>query len=266
MSAATETGPPVPGPGPVTSATALELRGVTKTFSNLTVVDGVDLTVPLGGRLAVIGPNGAGKTTLFRMIAGELGVTSGNVSLFGEDVTRVSERARALRGVSRTFQVSNLFPSLSAVDNVRLAAQVNTATSRTFWRRTTPGDTYGSHARDALEQVGLGGRAHDAVSDLSHGEQRQLEIAMALVNRPRLLLFDEPAAGLSGSERVMLQSLLRNLPADLSYVLIEHDMSLALELTDQVLCLDNGRPLAYGSPAEIRADAQVQAVYLGRRP
>lgn len=265
MTTSTAAGPPVPGQAPGSAATALELRGVTKSFGSLTVVDDVDLTVVAGGRLAVIGPNGAGKTTLFRMIAGELAVSSGSVSLFGEDVTRVSERARAVRGVARTFQVSNLFPSLSAVDNVRLAAQVNTATARTFWRRTAPGDTYGSHAREALEQVGLGGRASDAVSDLSHGEQRQLEIAMALVSRPRLLLFDEPAAGLSRSERTMLASLLQELPSDLSYVLIEHDMSLALELVDQVLCLDNGRTLAYGSPAEIRADADVQAVYLGRR-
>ncbi|WP_147919259.1 ABC transporter ATP-binding protein [Ruania zhangjianzhongii] len=266
MSAATAAGPPPPGPAPRKVAAALELTGLTKSFGALTVVDHVSVTVPVGGRLAVIGPNGAGKTTLFRMIAGELPVSSGSVALFGDDVTRVSERGRAIRGVSRTFQVSNLFPSLSAVDNVRLAAQVNTATARTFWRRTAPDDTYGDHAREALEQVGLGGRASDSVSDLSHGEQRQLEIAMALVSRPRLLLFDEPAAGLSQSERMMLQSLLQQLPADLSYVLIEHDMSLALELTDQVLCLDNGRPLAYGSPAEIRADAQVQAVYLGRRP
>jgi branched-chain amino acid transport system ATP-binding protein len=244
---------------------ALELRGVTKRFGGLTAVDDVSLSLPAGGRLAVIGPNGAGKTTLFRMIAGEFGVTAGTITLFGEDVTRVGERPRALRGVSRTFQVSNLFSSLSVLDNVRLAAQVDTPTSRAFWKLVRRQDDFAARSHDVLDRVGLDGRSGDRVSDLSHGEQRQLEIAMALVVRPRLILLDEPAAGLSAAERHVLRGLLEHLPRDITFLLIEHDMSLALELVENVLCLDNGVPLAYGSPDEIRGNAAVQSVYLGRR-
>lgn len=248
-----------------TGAPALELTDVTMRFGGLTAVNSVSLRIPEGGRVAVIGPNGAGKTTLFRMIAGEFRCSEGSISYFGEDVTRVGERARALKGISRTFQVSNLFASLPVVDNVRIAAQVATPTSRSFWSMVRPDDAFAERAHEVLDQVGLGGREADRVSDLSHGEQRQLEIAMALVVKPRLILLDEPAAGLSASERVVLRGLLENLPQDITFVLIEHDMSLALELVDHVLCLDNGVPLVYGTPNEIRANAAVQSVYLGRR-
>ena len=244
---------------------ALRLDGVTKRFGGLVAVDGVSLVLPPGGRLAVIGPNGAGKTTLFRIIAGEMAPTGGLIHLFGDDVTRVSERGRALRGIGRTFQVSNLFDDLDVVDNVRLAVQAGTGRGRSFWRGLPDRDGFGEQAHDALAQVGLAARARDRVGDLSHGEQRQLEIAMALVRKPRLLLLDEPAAGLSANERGMLRELLAAIPSEVSFLLIEHDMSLALELSDAVLCLDNGVPLAYGTPDEIRANPAVQAVYLGRR-
>lgn len=244
---------------------ALILDGVTKRFGGLIAVDGVSFILPTGGRLAVIGPNGAGKTTLFRVIAGEFAATDGVITLFGEDVTTASERTRAMRGVSRTFQVSNLFPSLKVIDNVRIAAQVNTPTSHRFWRPLGASDVYAERAEEALEKVGLLDRAGDTVSSLSHGEKRQLEIAMAIVVRPKLILLDEPAAGLSASERKVLRSLLENLPKDITFLLIEHDMTLALELVDRVLCLDNGTPLAYGTPDEIRANPAVQACYLGRR-
>ena len=256
---------PSPGALPGGGDAALSLDGVTKRFGGLTAVSGVSLVLPAGGRLALIGPNGAGKTTLFRVIAGEMRATSGRITMFGDDVTQTSERARALLGVSRTFQVSNLFPSLSVGDNVRIAAQVATPTSRRFWSRTRPGDAFGARVDEVLDRVGLGSKRAERVGTLSHGEQRQLEIAMALVVRPRLILLDEPAAGLSANERVILRGLLENLPDDLTFLLIEHDMTLALELVDTVLCLDNGVPLAYGTPDEIRANPAVQAVYLGRR-
>ncbi|HTN02264.1 MAG TPA: ATP-binding cassette domain-containing protein, partial [Planctomycetaceae bacterium] len=176
---------------------ALILDGITKRFGGLTAVDGISFILPTGGRLAVIGPNGAGKTTLFRVIAGEFPASEGKITLFGENVTTVGERLRAMRGVSRTFQVSNLFPTLQVIDNVRIAAQVNTPTSHRFWRPLGRRDLYAERAERALEQVGLLDRATDTVSDLSHGEKRQLEIAMALVVEPRLILLDEPAAGLS---------------------------------------------------------------------
>lgn len=254
-----------PAPSAGRDESALRLDGVTKRFGGLVAVDGVSLVLPPGGRLAVIGPNGAGKTTLFRIIAGEMRPSSGLIHLFGEDVTRMSERGRALCGIGRTFQVSNLFDNVSVVDNVRLAIQAGTGRGRSFWRSLPDRDEFGTRAHDALEQVGLAARVGDRVGDLSHGERRQLEIAMALVRHPRLLLLDEPAAGLSASEREMLRELLAATPADVSFLLIEHDMSLALELSDAVLCLDNGVPLAYGTPEEIRANPAVQAVYLGRR-
>src|SRR5690554_4194756 len=261
----TRAAPSLPGAAPGSEGAALVLDGITKRFGGLTAVNGVSLVLPVGGRLALIGPNGAGKTTLFRIIAGEMPPSSGSITLFGEDVSRTSERARALKGVSRTFQVSNLFPRLSVSHNVRIAAQVATATSHRFWQRLKPDDTFAERTTEVLEQVGLRDRADEAVANLSHGEKRQLEIAMALVVRPRLILLDEPAAGLSASERTVLRRLLEDLPDDITFLLIEHDMKLALELVDKVLCLDNGVPLAYGTPDEIRANPAVQACYLGRR-
>ena len=253
-------------PAPVgDEETALVLDGVTRRFGGLMALSGVSLILPRGGRLAVIGPNGAGKTTLFRLISGEMRASDGTIRLFGEDVSRVGERARARRGIARTFQVSNLFADLSVLDNVRIAAQARSSRPRRFWWPIGDRDAYTLRAREMLDRVGLAQRGGDRVADLSHGEQRQLEIAMALVVGPRLLLLDEPAAGLSAAERKVLRRLLEVLPEGLSLVLIEHDMSLALELVDHVLCLDNGVPLAYGTPDEIRANPDVQAVYLGRR-
>lgn len=255
----------LPGNAPGSEGAALVLDGITKRFGGLTAVNGVSLVLPVGGRLALIGPNGAGKTTLFRIIAGEMQPSSGTVMLFGEDETKSSERKRALKGVSRTFQVSNLFPRLSVSHNVRIAAQVATPTSHRFWQKLKSSDSFAQRTERVLAQVGLAGRADEEVANLSHGEKRQLEIAMALVVEPRLILLDEPAAGLSANERVVLRGLLENLPDEITFLLIEHDMKLALELVDKVLCLDNGVPLAYGTPEEIRANPAVQACYLGRR-
>lgn len=259
---------PLPSPSaPVAGGdgSALRLDGVTRRFGGLVAVDGVSFVLPAGGRLAVIGPNGAGKTTLFRLIAGEFRPTSGRVHLFGEDVTGLSERRRARRGVARTFQVSMLFEQLSVLENVLLAAQSGSPASRSFWSSTPTRGPHAELARDTLERVGLRARAEVRVAELSHGEHRQLELAAALVHQPRLLLLDEPAAGLSAGERDMLRGLLREIPDEVAVVLIEHDMTLALEFAREVLCLDNGVPLAHGTPDEIRANPAVQAVYLGRR-
>jgi len=242
----------------------LALEGVVRRFGGLVAVDGVSLTLGPRRRLAVIGPNGAGKTTLFRLIAGDLAPSQGRVFLFGREVTRLPAHRRARLGLSRTFQVSNLFGGLSVLDNVRLAVQ---AGEPGRWRALLPirpDDRVGTAAREALERAGIGGRAADRVADLSHGEQRQLEVALALATRPRLLLLDEPAAGLSAGERARLRELLGSLPRSLPLVLIEHDLALALGVADEVLCLHNGRPIALGPPAEVRRDATVQAVYLGR--
>jgi branched-chain amino acid transport system ATP-binding protein len=242
----------------------LRLEGVTRRFGGLVAVDGVSLTLGPRRRLAVIGPNGAGKTTLFRLIAGDVPPSQGRIFLFGREVTRLPAHRRARLGLSRTFQVSNLFAGLSVLDNVRLAAQ---AGEPGRWRRlgpVRPGDRVGLAAMEALERAGIAARAGDQVAELSHGEQRQLEVALALATSPKLLLLDEPAAGLSGGERSRLRELLGSLPDSLPLLLIEHDMTLALSLADEVLCLHNGRPIALGPPDRVRGDPTVQAVYLGR--
>ena len=242
----------------------LRLEGVSRRFGGLVAVDGVSLTLGPRRRLAVIGPNGAGKTTLFRLIAGDVPPSQGRIFLFGREVTRLPAHRRARLGLSRTFQVSNLFAGLSVLDNARLAAQ---AGQPGRWRRlgpVRPGDRVGLAAMEALERAGIAARAGDRVAELSHGEQRQLEVALALATLPRLLLLDEPAAGLSAGERSRLRELLGSLPDSLPMLLIEHDMTLALSLADEVLCLHNGRPIALGPPDRVRGDPTVQAVYLGR--
>jgi branched-chain amino acid transport system ATP-binding protein len=242
----------------------LRLEGVSRRFGGLVAVDRVSLMLGPRRRLAVIGPNGAGKTTLFRLIAGDVPPSQGRIFLFGREVTRLPAHRRARLGLSRTFQVSNLFAGLSVLDNVRLAAQ---AGEPSRWRLLGPvrsGDPAGLAAMEALERAGVAARAGDRVSELSHGEQRQLEVALALATSPRLLLLDEPAAGLSAGERSRLRELLGSLPDSLPLLLIEHDMTLALSLTDEVLCLHNGRPIAHGPPDRVRGDPTVQAVYLGR--
>ena len=242
----------------------LRLEGVSRRFGGLVAVDGVSLTLGPRRRLAVIGPNGAGKTTLFRLIAGDVPPSQGRIFLFGREVTRLPAHRRARLGLSRTFQVSNLFAGLSVLDNVRLAAQ---AGQPGRWRRlgpVRPGDRIGLAAMETLERAGIAARAGDRVAELSHGEQRQLEVALALATSPKLLLLDEPAAGLSAGERSRLRELLGSLPDSLPLLLIEHDMTLALSLADEVLCLHNGRPIALGPPDRVRGDPTVQAVYLGR--
>ena len=249
--------------GEEASTPVLDIRGVVRRYGGLTAVDDLSLTLGQRERLAVIGPNGAGKTTLFKLIAGEVSTSAGTVAFEGRDVTRWSSRRRARLGIARTFQVSNLFPTLTVADNVTLAAQALRPVRWSFWPRA------GTKAATAevdrvLEQLMLTTRRDNPVESLSHGERRQVEIAMALVVRPRLLLLDEPAAGLSVVERRRLREVLEGLPRSVPYLLIEHDLTLALGLADRVLCLDNGRTIASGTPAEIRRNAHVREVYLGR--
>ena len=244
-------------------AAALALHGVSVRFGALRAVDGVSLTLEEGERRAVIGPNGAGKTTLFNAISGAILPSEGRVEIGGRDATRASPQERARRGVGRTFQITNLFPELTVAENMRLALRGRGAAKWFFWRA----DTLDAHGREAvaaaLASARMEGRDAARVRDLSYGEQRQLELAMALVQRPRLLLLDEPAAGLSPVERGLVAAIVRALPRDLSMVLIEHDMDLALGLVDRVTVMHEGRVLVEAAPAEIRGDARVQEVYLG---
>jgi branched-chain amino acid transport system ATP-binding protein len=241
---------------------ALDLDSIGVRFGGLVAVQGVSMRVPAGQRWAIIGPNGAGKTTLFRTIAGEQLPTKGRVRLFGRDVTRWPPHRRARAGLGRTYQITNVFPRLTVRDNVALAAQAARPGRLRCWYPQRLVGALGDRVDQTLEQVGLLRQRDRAARELSHGEQRQLELALGLAGSPRLLLLDEPAAGLSASERVLMRQLIRDLPGDLTVILIEHDMSLALDLVEHVLCMDDGHPIAAGTPAEIRANVQVQAVYL----
>lgn len=241
----------------------LEVTGVVRRYGGLVAVDDVSLSLGHQDRLAVIGPNGAGKTTLFKLIAGEVRSDAGAVRFDGQDVTRWSARRRARLGIARTFQVSNLFPSLTVAENVLLAAQARLRARWSCLPRLGVRDAV-QESEQVIEQLMLSGRRDARVENLSHGERRQLEIAMALVVEPRLLLLDEPAAGLSMVERRRLRQILEGLPRSVPFLLIEHDLTLALELADRVLCLDNGREIARGTADEIRRDPLVREVYLGR--
>ena len=241
----------------------LILRDVVVAFDALRAVDGVSLSVPRGQRRAIIGPNGAGKTTLFNAITGVIPPTAGTVTFEGKDITRLPPHRRAQLGISRTFQITNLFPTLSVEDNMILA--LRGLSPRKFSLFGTPDTTENeiTRMRTALGAARMHHRLDVAVKELSYGEQRQLEIALALVTDPRALLLDEPAAGLSPAERSIVAEIIKSLPRDLTLVLIEHDMNLALGLADFVTCLHEGRVLAEESPEAIRRNKTVQEVYLG---
>jgi branched-chain amino acid transport system ATP-binding protein len=242
----------------------LTLSDVVVAFDALRAVDRVSLTVPKGQRRAIIGPNGAGKTTLFNAIAGSLPPTSGRIAFDGHDITRLPPHRRARLGVSRTFQITNLFPRLSVLDNMVLALRGRSSRKFSLFGKADIDVAEASLIGTALEAVRMAGRASAMVSDLSYGEQRQLEIALSLVTSPRLLLLDEPAAGLSPSERSMVAHIIRSLGRDITVILIEHDMDLALGLVDRVTCMFEGRILVEEAPDDIRRNSRVQEVYLGR--
>ena len=255
-----------PGPrGPGVEAPVLIIDEVGKRYGGVQAVDDISLAIYPGERVGVIGPNGAGKTTLFKMIAGDVPLTTGSIELFGKDVSKASTARRARMGVGRTFQISNLFRDMSLLDNVRVAARGGTSRARVFWWPQRSTDAITRRSLEVLDQVGLLERRNEVVADLSHGEQRQLEVAMALVGEPRILLLDEPAAGLSAVERQTLKDIINSLPRTLPILLIEHDMSLALGLTDRVMCMENGRHVVTGTPDEVRDNETVKEIYLGRR-
>jgi branched-chain amino acid transport system ATP-binding protein len=245
------------------AAQALRLDGVSKVFGGLRAVDGVSLAVEAGERRALIGPNGAGKTTLFNLIAGALPVTQGTIRLFGEDVTRMAAHRRAWAGLARTFQISNLFPTLSVLENCLLAVQALTPARLAMHRPLGRYPALHARARATLDAVGLADRAGAAVRQLSHGEQRQLEIGLALAGAPRLLLLDEPTAGLSPAESRHMANLLGGLDPAMTVLIIEHDMDIALEIARQVTVLHYGRVIADGTREEIRAHPLVREIYLG---
>ncbi|MEM7289167.1 MAG: ABC transporter ATP-binding protein [Pseudomonadota bacterium] len=241
---------------------ALELRGVGKMFGALSALADVTLTVEPGERRAVLGSNGAGKTTLFNCITGDFKPSSGSIRFFGEDITNFPAHERIRRGLRRTYQISLLFAGLSVMDNVYLAC-CGVSRSRFSFFRPRADDAVLARAEELVRLVHLDGIAKSLVSELSYGQQRQLEIAMALSGAPRFILFDEPAAGLSPTERTELIDILTGLPEHVGYVIIEHDMDVALRVSEYVTMMHNGRVFKEGKPAEIEEDEEVQALYLG---
>lgn len=246
-----------------TDAAVLVLDQVSRDFGGLRAVDQVSLEVTEGERRAIIGPNGAGKTTLFNLITGELPVTSGRIFLFGQDVTGLPTMRRAALGLGRTYQITRIFPSLTVAENVLLAAMGLQPLKFALHRPLPRNGPIWRKTREVLERVGLDHRAEVPARALSHGEQRQLELAIALAGDPRLLLLDEPGAGLSAAERHRLYNLIQGLPRTLTVVLIEHDMDLALGLADRVTCLHYGRVIAEDTPERIWTNETVRQIYLG---
>ncbi len=237
---------------------------MTRAFGELRAVDDVTLNVAAGQKYAILGSNGAGKTTLFNAITGDFPPTAGQIRFFGEDVTQLPPHERIRKGLRRTYQSSLLFRELSVRDNLFLAAR-GVANGRGSFRRAGPDHPSSLATDDLLERTRLTRIADETVANLAHGQQRQLEIGMALAGAPRLILFDEPAAGLSPAERRELVALLTALPHHISFVLIEHDLDIALAVVERVTVMHNGRVLCTGTPDEIQNNAQVQAIYIGSK-
>jgi branched-chain amino acid transport system ATP-binding protein len=244
--------------------TAIEVDRLSKIFGGLRAVDDASLRVARGERRVLIGPNGAGKTTLFNCIAGTLKPTSGRVLLFGDDITDLAEHRRTARGMGRTFQISNVFTDLTVHENLLLSI---IGTDRRKWIMHRPVGSLvaeRTQARDGLATVGLGERAGELVKFLSYGERRQLELALALNANPKVLLLDEPCAGLSPSERQRFSQLIAALPRAITLIMIEHDIDIALALADRVTVMHRGQVILDGTPAEVQTNAQVREVYFGR--
>ena len=241
----------------------LELKDLSKSFEGLQAVRNVTLTIMPGDRKAIIGPNGAGKTTLFNVITGILPATSGQVLLFGQDVTNWPSHRRIALGMARTFQVTSLFPMLTVLDNVLLAIEGPRKTKFVMWRfDSSYRDTY-EKAYRLLGQAGFLDRKDVEVRNLSHGEQRQLEIVLGLASDPKILLLDEPAAGLSSGESTEMAEFLMKLDPGLAILLIEHDMDVVFDVASQISVLHFGEVLETGTPQQIHSSVKVQEIYLG---
>ena len=247
--------PPVAG--------ALRVRGLSCRFGGVQAVSNVDLDVAGGERRAILGPNGAGKTTLFNLLCGEVYPTAGLVEVFGQDVTLIPARRRVRLGLTRTYQTSRLFPLLTVAENIYVAV-IGVEGGHLRPLRLHRDDEFRARAREIAARVGLSERLEVAVGSLSHGEQRQLEVALALAGKPRIMLLDEPAAGLSPAERGSLTDLLVSLDPAATLLVVEHDMDVALRVAQLVTVMHEGRVVAEGTPAEIRASQLVHELYLGR--
>jgi branched-chain amino acid transport system ATP-binding protein len=241
----------------------LVLEHLTRAFGGLTAVDDVNLTIQAGERHALIGPNGAGKTTLFNLISGELRATAGRILFFGADVTGMAPYRRAVRGIARTFQITRLFLDLTVLDNVLLACQALDRRKFTMYRPLSSYEDLMHKAADVLGEFGLSHLRQARARTLSYGDQRKLEVALSMAGRPRLLLLDEPMAGLSSGETKAMLGLLQKLDPAIAVLLIEHDIDIAFGFADKVTVLYQGKVLTEGHRDEVRGNRKVQEIYLG---
>jgi branched-chain amino acid transport system ATP-binding protein len=242
---------------------ALRVRGVSKSFGGVHAVRRVDVSVPRGERRALIGPNGAGKSTLFNLIAGEMRADEGRIEVFDVNVTQGTVAERARLGLGRTYQISQLFLNLTVEEHLFLGGVARRGITFTLFRKWEGYRREREWAREIAEAVGLKDHLYRQVRELSHGLQRQLELGIAMAMRPRLIMLDEPAAGLSPGERVTLGSLIRSLPREVTLILIEHDMEIVMEIAERISVLHHGNLVAEDSPAGIRSNQEVQRIYLG---
>lgn len=241
----------------------LKVDGLVKRFGGLIATDNLSLDIREGEIHAVIGPNGAGKTTMIGQLIGELKPDAGSIHFLGRDITHLPVHARSHLGIARSFQITSIFLNFTALENVLLAVQAHDGHSFRFWRDARSDARLREPALAALEQVGLAHRADVVASVLSHGEHRQLEIAMALATKPKLLLLDEPMAGMGPEDSARMVTMLRNIKGSVSMLLIEHDMDAVFALADRITVLVYGRGIATGEPDEIRHNEQVRQAYLG---
>ena len=243
----------------------LRIEALSKRFGGVLASDAISLEVPAGELHAIIGPNGAGKTTLIGQLAGEIAPDGGRIEFAKADITRLPAWRRSRLGLARSFQITSLFPDFSALDNVALAVQAHAGHSFQFWRDARSEPSLREPARAALARLAIAERADMLVSRLSHGEHRQLELAVALATRPRMLLLDEPMAGMGPDESARMVATLRELKGELTILLIEHDMEAVFALADRITVLVYGRIIASGAPEAIRADEKVREAYLGEQ-
>jgi branched-chain amino acid transport system ATP-binding protein len=240
----------------------LTLAALSRCYGAIAAVDEVSFVVRSGARHAVIGPNGAGKSTLFQLVSGALRPSGGSIGYNGAEITGTDQVWRARHGIQQTFQHSSLFPSMTVAENLALAIQRREGVGHHWWRRASRMSALGRSATEVLERVGLAERAGHLVSALSHGERRQLEVGVALAGRPRLLLLDEPTAGMSPAETARFVDLVAALPEETTVLIVEHDLDVVFRLATEITVLNLGRVLATGTPEAIAADERVQAVYL----
>ena len=241
----------------------LELKGVSKRFGGVVATDRVTLDVAQGEVHALIGPNGAGKTTLVGQISGALATDAGGISFLGSDITKAKQHERVKAGLARSYQITSIFKRFSVLDNLALAVQARSGSSFSFWRPVAAEAALFDEARAIAAEVGLSEKTSSLAATLAHGEQRALEVGLALATHPKLVLLDEPMAGMGPEESARMISLIGRVRAQVTVLLVEHDMDAVFRLADRITVMVNGRVIATGSPEEIRADTEVRRAYLG---